>query len=138
MQEIQILLVEDNEGDIILTLEALKEARISNKIVVARDGQEALSLLYDNTFIPDLVLLDINLPGINGLEVLSAIKNDERFRTIPVIMLTTSSSDKDILNSYSNHANCYINKPVGLESFIDIIKSIESFWISIVKLPNKR
>jgi chemotaxis family two-component system response regulator Rcp1 len=137
---IHILLVDDNEGDILLTLEALTEAKIINKISVARDGAEALHFLnnehqYRDSEKPDLILLDINLPRMDGTEVLAIIKNDPALRRIPVIMLTTSSSEKDILASYDNHANCYITKPVDLDRFMDVIRTVEDFWISIVKLP---
>jgi len=140
MQEIHILLVDDNEGDILLTKEALEEARIVNRISVAYDGVQALSFLKkDPPFIheesPDLILLDINLPRMDGTELLSIIKRDPDLRRIPVIMLTTSSSERDILTSYDNHANCYITKPVDLERFMDVVRTIEDFWISIVKLP---
>lgn len=140
MHEIHILLVDDNEGDILLTREALEEAKIVNRISVAYDGMEALQFLkkvppFLNGDIPDLILLDINLPKMDGNEVLSIIKNDPVLRRIPVIMLTTSSSEKDILTSYDNHANCYITKPVDLERFMQVVRTIEDFWISIVKLP---
>ena len=140
MQEIHILLVDDNEGDILLTKEALEEARIVNRISVAYDGLQALSFLkkeppFREQESPDLILLDINLPGMDGTELLSIIKNDPDLRRIPVIMLTTSSSERDILISYDNHANCYITKPVDLDRFMDVVRTIEDFWISIVKLP---
>jgi len=140
MQEIHILLVDDNEGDILLTKEALEEARIVNRISVAYDGVQALSFLKkEPPFLheesPDLILLDINLPRMDGTELLSIIKRDPELRRIPVIMLTTSSSERDILISYDNHANCYITKPVDLERFMDVVRTIEDFWISIVKLP---
>jgi CheY-like chemotaxis protein len=138
MQHVNILLVEDNEGDIILTLEALKEARINNYVSIARDGEEALELLNKTDHLPDLILLDINLPKIDGLEVLSTIKNDDRLKMIPVIMLTTSSAEKDIRTSYANHANCFIIKPVDLPRFMEVVKTIEDFWISIVKLPKNK
>lgn len=137
MDEVHILLVEDNEGDIILTKEALKEAKIKNTISVAMDGQVALDMLNNGSPLPDMILLDINLPKIDGIEVLAAIKNDERLRMIPVIILTTSSAENDILVSYKNHANCFITKPVDLNRFIEVVKTIESFWISIVRLPQK-
>ena len=137
MTEVRILLVEDNEGDIILTQEALKEGKLKNEVSVARDGQAALDLLNSADVLPDLILLDINLPKLNGLEVLSAIKKDSRLRTIPVIMLSTSTAEKDIFSSYNNHANCFITKPVDFLSFIEVIRSIEDFWISIVRLPQK-
>jgi len=133
-------LVEDNEGDILLTREALEEAKIVNRISVAYDGIEALEFLkkrapFGDGETPDLILLDINLPRMDGTEVLGIIKNDPDLRRIPVIMLTTSSSEKDILVSYDNHANCYITKPVDLERFMEVVRTIEDFWISIVKLP---
>jgi len=140
MQEIHILLVDDNEGDVLLTKEALEEAKIVNRISVAYDGIQALSFLkkeppFRERETPDLILLDINLPRMDGVEVLSIIKNDPELKRIPVIMLTTSSSEKDILTSYNNYANCYITKPVDLERFMDVVRTIEDFWISIVKLP---
>lgn len=140
MQEIHILLVEDNEGDVVLTLEALKEAKLRNKISVVRDGEQALQFLYKegeyaSAELPQLILLDINLPKMDGKEVLNRIKNDPDLKKIPVIILTTSSSEKDILESYNNHANCYVTKPVDFQSFIDVIHTIEGFWISIVQLP---
>jgi two-component system, chemotaxis family, response regulator Rcp1 len=137
MNEVQILLIEDNEGDVILTMEALKEGRIKNKIDVASDGQAALDYLSSSVNLPDLILLDINLPKLNGLEVLSAIKTDKRLRTIPVIMLSTSGAENDILTSYNNHANCFIIKPVDFNRFMDVVRTIEDFWISIVKLQKK-
>jgi two-component system, chemotaxis family, response regulator Rcp1 len=137
MKEVHILLVEDNEGDIILTKEALKEAKIKNEVSVAMDGQEALQMLYNASSLPDIILLDINLPKIDGLEVLSTIKKDERLKKIPIIMLSTSSSERDISASYNNYANCFITKPVDLSKFLDVIKTIEDFWISIVKLPKR-
>ena len=137
-KEVHILLVDDNEGDILLTREALGDARIINKVSVAYDGMEAIRFLkkpaaYED--VPDLILLDINLPKMNGTEVLELIKNDPELKRIPVIMLTTSSAEKDILASYDNHANCYITKPVDLDRFMDVVRTIEDFWISIVKLP---
>ena len=139
--EIRILLVEDNEGDILLTLEALKEARIGNEVDVVKDGDKALRFLkkegeFKDANTPDLILLDINLPRTDGFEVLAVIKKDERLSVIPVIMLTTSDSEKDILESYQHHANCYITKPVNFENFMNVIQTIKDFWINIVKLPN--
>lgn len=136
--EIKILLVEDNEGDIVLTQEALKDGRIKNNIVIARDGVEALAVLDSGESLPDLILLDINLPKLNGLEVLTAIKTDPRLKTIPVIMLSTSDEQNDILTSYNNYANCFITKPVDFNRFIDVVRTIETFWISIVKLPKRK
>ncbi|HXB09663.1 MAG TPA: response regulator [Puia sp.] len=138
MQQIHILLVDDNEGDILLTREALDDARIINKISIASDGVEALRFLrrQDRSGdMPDLILLDINLPRMNGTELLGIIKADPYLKRIPVIMLTTSSAEKDILASYENYANCYITKPVDLDRFMDVVRTIEDFWISIVKLP---
>lgn len=140
VDEIHILLVEDNEGDVVLTLEALNEAKLKNKISVVRDGEQALEFLYkknkyDGQESPQLILLDINLPKMDGKEVLMKIKTDPELKRIPVVILTTSSSENDILEAYNNHANCYITKPVDLDKFIDVIHTIEDFWISIVQLP---
>lgn len=141
MQAIEILLIEDNEGDIILTLEALEDARIKNKVSVIKDGDAAIKYLEKakngEGNVPDLILLDINLPKVDGKEVLSYIKNDFHLKKVPVVMLTTSSSETDITDAYSNHANCYITKPVDFNKFFDIIKAIEDFWIMIAKLPSK-
>ncbi len=143
MKGIHILLVEDNEGDILLTTEALKEGKVSNKVSVVRDGEEALDFLdkkgkYATEEVPDLILLDVNLPRKNGHEVLHYVKTNESIKHIPVIMLTTSSSDVDVKKSYTNHANCYITKPVESESFLNVVANIENFWINIVKLPSLR
>ncbi|MBI2272613.1 MAG: response regulator [Chitinophagaceae bacterium] len=140
MKPIHILLVEDNEGDIVLTKDALEEYKIATNTSIARDGKAAIELLEElwhkgSAFLPDLILLDINLPKKNGQEVLQTIKSDNRFKEIPVIMLTTSSSEDDILRAYQNHANCFITKPVEAEQFLEVVSSIENFWISIVKLP---
>jgi len=138
--EIHILLVEDNEGDIVLTREALSTGRIKNRISVARDGEEAIDFLhkrkkFEKAETPDLILLDINLPKMDGIEVLTEIKSNDKLKAIPVVMLTTSSSEKDIASSYNNYANCYITKPVDLDKFLKIVTAIEDYWISIVKLP---
>lgn len=140
MNSIHILLVEDNEGDILLTTEALEEGKIMNKLTVARDGQEAMDFLnkkgnFKNAKLPDLILLDVNLPRKNGHEVLKYIKTHDVFRSIPVIMLTTSSAQNDIDKSYENYANCYITKPIELNDFMVAIGKIEDFWINLVKLP---
>jgi CheY-like chemotaxis protein len=141
MTEIKILLVEDNEGDIILTQEALTDAKIKNKVSVVRDGEEAINFL-DNAAsnggvgLPQLILLDINLPKIDGKEVLQYIKTTPALKKIPVVMLTTSSSELDIVDSYNHHANCFITKPVDLNKFFEVVKMIEDFWITIVKLPS--
>jgi CheY-like chemotaxis protein len=140
MKNVNILLVEDNEGDILLTVEALEEGRIANVISVARDGQEAIDKLeesFQNGQLPDLVLLDINLPKLIGHEVLEQLKQNEHFKHVPVIILSTSSSEMDILKSYKNHANCFITKPVEIDEFVKAIESIEDFWFSIVKLPRQ-
>ena len=142
-KEVKILLVEDNEGDIVLTLEALKEAKINNVIQVVKDGEEALQYLrkqerFSNMETPDLILLDINLPKLNGKEVLAEIKKDEDLMIIPVVILTTSDSEKDILESYQYHANCYITKSVDFQKFMDVVRTIKDFWIDIVQLPNKK
>jgi chemotaxis family two-component system response regulator Rcp1 len=137
---INILLVEDNPGDIRLTKEVLKEGKIQNNLSVVTDGEEALLFLkkvgqYAGAVTPDIVLLDLNLPKKDGREVLAEIKIDPDLKCIPVIVLTTSAAEKDILNMYSNHANCYITKPVDFDQFINVIRSIEEFWLTIVKLP---
>jgi len=141
MHEINILLVEDNEGDIILAQKALQKAKVVNRISVVNDGEEALRFIfrqapYEAEHRPDLVLLDINIPKVNGKEVLAAIKNDPDLRTIPVVMLTTSDSEMDVLESYKHYANCYIVKPVDFSKFIEVVKAIENFWISVVRLPS--
>jgi two-component system, chemotaxis family, response regulator Rcp1 len=138
MKEVHILLVEDNEGDILLTKEALKEVKITNKVSVATDGEQALEMLRSGSCLPDMIFMDINLPKMDGLELLGILKSDDRFKMIPVIMLTTSSGEKDIIVSYKNYANCFVTKPVDLKSFIEVVKTIESFWISIVRLPPKK
>lgn len=143
MNSVHILLVEDNEGDIVLTTEALQEGRIANSIAVARDGSEALQYLqkkgdFAKEPSPDIILLDVNLPKLNGHELLKIIKTTENLKHIPVVMLTTSSSEADIINSYKNHANCYITKPVDVNNFLDVVTTLEDFWISIVQLPTKR
>ncbi len=138
---INILLVEDNEGDIVLAREVLDDIKIINKVAVARDGEEALNYLYNSCnnqtkdALPDLVFLDINMPKVNGFEVLIKMKRDNLLKVIPVIMLTTSSAERDIRFSYENYANCFITKPVGMEEFMEVIQKIENFWISIAKLP---
>src|ERR1700742_3084434 len=140
MKAVRILLVEDNEGDILLTKEAFEESKIRNEIIAIRDGLEAISFFENLTNVedlPHLVLLDVNLPKISGHEVLLYIKNSERYKRIPVIMLTTSSAEKDILLSYSNHVNCYITKPIDVADFMAAITKIEDFWINIVSIPVK-
>ncbi len=140
---INILLVEDSLADIRLTQEVFKEGKINNILNVVMDGEEALLYLrksgkFKSMETPDLVLLDLNIPKKDGRQVLAEIKADSKLRVIPVIILTTSAAEQDILNTYSHHANCYIMKPVNLEQFIKVIRSIEEFWLTIVKLPQKR
>jgi CheY-like chemotaxis protein len=142
MAPIQILLVEDNEGDVVLTLEAFESIRLVNAIHVVNDGEEAIQYLnkegkFTDAVEPDMILLDINLPKVDGKEVLHYIKTHERFKVIPVVILTSSASEKDIYDTYAEHANCYITKPVDFNKFITVIKSIETFWINIVQLPVK-
>jgi CheY-like chemotaxis protein len=137
---IEILLVEDNPGDVRLTREVLKEGRIHNTLNVASDGVEALDFLhrrgvYADRKPQDLILLDLNLPKMNGREVLAAIKKDPGLKHIPVVVLTTSSAEEDVLSAYDLHANCYITKPVDLDQFVKVVQSIEDFWLSIVRLP---
>jgi two-component system, chemotaxis family, response regulator Rcp1 len=139
---IEILLVEDNPGDARLTLEAFKEGRVLNNLTVLKDGVEAIAYLrreapYAAAKMPDLILLDLNLPRKSGREVLMEIKGDERLRTIPVLILTTSADERDVMGAYNDHANCYITKPVDLDQFLRAIQSIESFWLSVVRLPAK-
>ena len=143
MNPIHILLVEDNEGDILLTTEALQDGKILSKISVCRDGKQATDFLtksgeYANAELPGLILLDINLPKKNGHEVLQFIKTNDKLKHIPVIMLTTSSAERDISMAYNNHANCYITKPVDVGDFVEAITKMEDFWIHIVKLPTKK
>ena len=140
MKSINILLVEDNEGDIVLTTEALEECKIINKITIKRDGRAAIDFFETLKRVgdaPDMVLLDINLPKMSGQEVLMYIKSNDKYKQIPVIMLTTSSSEKDIITSYKNHVNCYITKPVDVADFVKAISKIEDFWINIVSFPRK-
>jgi chemotaxis family two-component system response regulator Rcp1 len=139
---IEILLVEDNPGDARLTLEAFKEGKVFNNLTVVGDGVEAMAYLrregqYANSVQPDLILLDLNLPRKDGREVLAEIKSDEQLRNTPVIVLTTSAAEEDIARAYSRHANCYITKPVDLDQFLHVVQSIESFWLSLVRLPSR-
>jgi CheY-like chemotaxis protein len=141
MKPINILLVEDNEGDIVLTLEAFEESKLINKISVIRDGKEAIRFfdnLENEAEKPDLVLLDVNLPKVSGHDVLKHIKTHEKHGGTPVIMLTTSSAEKDILQSYKNHVNCYVTKPIDMGDFIKAMAKIEDFWINIVSIPAKQ
>jgi CheY-like chemotaxis protein len=140
LKPIEILLVEDNRGDVDLTLETLEEIKVHTTLHVITDGVEALAFLrregaYSHAPRPDLILLDLNLPKKDGREVLAEIKTDEHLRRIPVVVLTTSQAEQDILQSYDLHANCYITKPVDLDQFIQIVQAIEEFWLTIMRLP---
>ena len=140
VKPLRLLLVEDNPGDVRLTREALKEGKIRNNLHVARDGVEALAFLrregeHADAPRPDVVLLDLNLPRKDGREVLTEVKNDPALRQIPVVILTSSQAEEDICRAYDLHANCYITKPVDLDQFIRVVKSIEDFWFTVVKLP---
>lgn len=137
---VEILLVEDNPGDVRLTQEALKEGKVYNNLHWAKDGVEALEFLrregkHSGAPRPDIILLDLNLPRKDGREVLSIIKADERFKQIPVVVLTTSKAEEDVLRSYDLHANCYVTKPVDLDKFIQVVHSIDRFWLAVVTLP---
>lgn len=141
-QPFEILLLEDNPGDIELIREAFQESRINYRLSVVRDGEAAIAFLhrqgkYTNAPRADLILLDLNVPKIDGRQVLAEIKNDPYLRRIPVIVLSTSAAEQDVLESYELHANCYITKPIDFEHFIAIVKAVENFWLDIVKLPPK-
>jgi chemotaxis family two-component system response regulator Rcp1 len=137
---VEILLVEDNPGDVRLTIEALKESSLPNHLSVVGDGVDALAFLrrqgkFADSARPDMILLDLNLPKKSGLEVLADVKADQTLRRTPVVILTTSQAEQDIIKSYNLYANCYISKPVDLGQFMNVIKCIEEFWLTIVKLP---
>jgi len=137
----RILLVEDSLADIRLTQEALKDAKLLHELDIVKDGIDALSYLYQkddyaNARRPDIILLDLNLPKKDGREVLAEIKSSETLKSIPVVVLTTSQAEEDVLRSYNLHANCYVTKPVDMSKFTEIVKSIENFWLTIVKLPS--
>lgn len=137
---VEILLIEDNPGDIRLVKEVFKDAKLNNNLQVALDGEEAIKMLrqegeYFKTPRPDLILLDLNLPKKNGREVLREIKEDDELKCIPVVILTTSNAEEDLIETYKRDANCYITKPVDLDEFIKVVKSIQNFWLEIVKLP---
>jgi len=138
---VEILLVEDNPGDVRLTQEALKEGKVYNNLHWAKDGVEALEFLrrqgrFADSPRPNIILLDLNLPKKDGREVLAEIKNDDDLKRIPVVILTTSKAEEDVLRTYNLHANCYVTKPVDLEKFIVVVKSIDMFWLTVVTLPN--
>jgi two-component system, chemotaxis family, response regulator Rcp1 len=137
---VEILMVEDNPGDVRLTKEALKEGKVYNNLHWAKDGVEALEFLrregkHANAPRPDIILLDLNLPKKDGREVLSVIKSDDQLKHIPVVVLTTSRAEEDVLRSYELHANCYVTKPVDLDKFIVVVQSIDRFWLTVVTLP---
>ena len=139
---IDILMVEDSIDDIEITIEALKSTKISNNLVSVRDGIEAMALLrregeFADAVRPDLILLDLNMPRMDGRQVLEQIKSDPDLQKIPVVVLTTSEAEEDVLKAYELHANCYITKPVGIDQFIKVVKSIEDFWFSVVRLPSE-
>jgi two-component system, chemotaxis family, response regulator Rcp1 len=139
-EEIHILLVEDNPGDVRLTVEALRGAKVANELHVVGDGEKAIEFLrQEGTFVnaprPDIVLLDLNLPRLDGRDVLAAIKTDPDLAKIPIIVLTSSSAERDIQDAYELHANCYISKPVDFTEFIHAVRSLEGFWLKIVRLP---
>ncbi len=141
VKAIDILLVEDNPGDVGLTREALADSKFMNTLHVAEDGEEALDFLYKREKFsaaprPDLILLDLNLPKKDGREVLAEIKEEDDLKRIPVVILTTSKAEEDVLKTYNLHANCYIAKPIDLDQFLHIVNSIEQFWMSVVILPN--
>ena len=137
---IEILLVDDDESDVRLVVEGFKESRILNTLHTAEDGEKALAFLrrgrgFEKAPRPDLILLDINLPRKNGLEVLTELKADPKLSTIPVVMLTSSAAHEDIVRSYKSHANCYITKPVDLEQLFKVVRAVDHFWFSVVRLP---
>jgi len=137
---VRILLVEDNPADVRLTREAMKEAKVRNELSVAQDGEDALAFLHKqgkhaDAKRPDVILLDLNLPRKSGLEVLKEIKEDDELKRIPVVVITSSKAEQDIVRTYNLHANCYVTKPVDLNQFLEVVKSIEDFWLSIVRLP---
>jgi two-component system, chemotaxis family, response regulator Rcp1 len=143
VKPIELLLVEDSEPDVRLTKEALVEAKVKNRLWVVEDGVEALEFLrrqgrYADAPRPDLILLDLNLPRKDGRQVLKEIKDDDSLRRIPVVVLTTSKSEEDVLRAYNLHANCYITKPVDFNRFMDVVKSIQDFWLTVVTLPEER
>jgi CheY-like chemotaxis protein len=138
-KDVKVLLIEDNEGDIILTKEAFRSAHFNNDITVVKDGDAALKYFegaanFESASVPDMILLDINLPKVDGRQVLNYIKNDERWKKIPVMMLTTSEAETDIQYAYQHHANCYIVKPVGFKEFLGVIKKLNDFWMDVVRL----
>ena len=143
MRPIELLLVEDSEPDVRLTVEALHEAKVKNRLSVVEDGVEAMDFLlrrngYEQAPRPDLIFLDLNLPRKDGRQVLSEIKSDPSLKRIPVVILTTSKDEEDVLRAYDQHANCYITKPVDFNRFLEVVKSIEQFWLTVVRLPEEK
>lgn len=137
---IDVLLVEDDPGDVLMTREAFEENKVANRLAVVSDGAEAMQYLrreggYADAPVPDLVLLDLNLPRMDGREVLAAMKSDETLRSIPVVVLTTSEAEEDVLRSYALHANAYVTKPVDFSRFIEVVRQIDDFFVSVVRLP---
>lgn len=142
MQPFEILLVEDNPGDVFLTQEAFREGRLAHRLSVVEDGEEALRFLrregkHRDAPQPDLILMDLNLPKKDGRELLGEVKTDPELRQIPVIVLTTSGAEQDIARAYKLHANCYLTKPIQMDEFLRTIRSVEDFWLSVVRLPSK-
>lgn len=138
----EFLLVEDNPGDVRLTREALIESKVSNNLSVVGDGQEAMAFLrregkYADALRPDIILLDLNLPKKDGREVLAEIKSDPLLKRIPVVIITSSEAEQDVLRTYDLHVNCYVNKPVDLDQFVKVVQSVETFWLTIVKMPSE-
>ena len=141
LRTVEILLIEDNEADIVLTKNALKTLRLKNNLSVCRNGEEGLNFLYKrneyaDAITPDLVLMDLNMPKVSGMEVLEQLKKDPKLCMIPVIILSTSSAEKDIIKCYQNHANSYIKKPIDFLKFIEVIKEVENYWFSTVQIPS--
>lgn len=140
-KQIDVLLVEDDPGDVLMTREAFEENKVANRLAVVNDGASAMQYLrkegeYADAPTPDMVLLDLNLPRMDGREVLAAMKSDDQLRRIPVVVLTTSEAEEDVLRSYSLHANAYVTKPVDFQRFIDVVRQIDDFFVSVVRLPN--
>ncbi len=141
-QPVEVLLIEDDPGDVLMTREAFDENKVANRLTVMSDGAEAMAYLrkegeHADAPTPDLVLLDLNLPRMDGREVLAAMKSDDQLRRIPVVVLTTSEAEEDVLRSYALHANAYVTKPVDFERFIDVVRQIDDFFVSVVRLPSR-